>query len=557
MYRNRYRQILWFFGRVILSFIWWDIILSKIGLRWVSRRTRNTRMRKIAADFRKVAVQMGGVMIKVGQFLSSRLDVLPRIITDELTGLQDEVGPEKVEDIRRVMEKEFGETVEARYTWFEATPTASASIGQVHRARVTVLDDGGTRQPQEVVVKVQRPDIEKIVEVDLAALRIVAGWLMRYPPIRKRANVPVLLEEFSRSLMEELDYLNEGKNAEVFAKNFSSDAQVQSPGVVWSHTTRRVLTLEFIDAIKISDYAALDAAGISRKEVAEKLFATYLKQIFDDRFFHADPHPGNLFVRPVSGPEADAAGQSWRLVFVDFGMTGTISERLLGEFREILIAVGTKDSRRIVRSYQSLGVLLPGADVELLIRATDRVFERFWGKTAPEMMQMHQEEAVAFVQDFGELIFDMPFQVPENLILFARGMGILSGICTGLYHEFNVWTSIAPYAKKLVAAEDQGGWRYWLGEIGSMVTVLAGLPRKTDALLTKLEQGKLEVQMPELERRVNRLERSSRALGTAVVFVGFLISSVQLYLANEMVIASVLAGGAVIALGILLFRKQV
>ena len=210
-----------------------------------------------------------------------------------------------------------------------------------------------------------------------------------------------------------------------------------------------------------------------------------------------------------------------------------------------------------MRSYQSLGVLLPGADVELLIRATDRVFERFWGKTAPEMMQMHQEEAVAFVQDFGELIFDMPFQVPENLILFARGMGILSGICTGLYHEFNVWTSIAPYAKKLVAAEDQGGWRYWLGEIGSMVTVLAGLPRKTDALLTKLEQGKLEVQMPELERRVNRLERSSRALGTAVVFVGFLISSVQLYLANEMVIASVLAGGAVIALGILLFRKQV
>ncbi len=406
------------------------------------------------------------------------------------------------------------------------------------------------------MIKVQRPNIEKIVDVDLSALRIVAGWLMRYPPIRKRADIPALLEEFSRSLYEELDYLNEAKNAEQFRANFAAHPEVLVPRVISSHTTRRVLTLEYIEAIKITDYAAIEQAGIDRAAVAKGLFDAYLKQIFDDRFFHADPHPGNLFVLPVSAEEQALVGQNWKLVFVDFGMAGSISEKLLKDLREILIAVGTKDGGRIVRAYVSMGVLLPGADLALLERATNQVFERFWGKTAPEMMNMRQSEAVAFVNEFRELIFDLPFQIPENYILFARGLGILSGLCSGLDHDFNVWTNISPYAQKLVSDEGIGGWKFWLAEIGTMISLIASLPRKTDALLNRIEQGRLEVKIPETDRRIASLESSLNGFSAVLVFITFMITSTQFYLAREPLLAAFLAGGAVISLGFVIFRRR-
>ena len=290
----------------------------------------------MAASFRREAVRMGGVMIKVGQFLSARLDILPRMITDELAGLQDEVRPENSQAIFAVLQKEYGVELGEKFDFIDPQVLAAASIGQVHLARLKSSQGliSGGEDCCDVVVKIQRPEIEKIIDVDLAALKVVAGWLMRYPPIKRRANIPSLLEEFSRSLYEEVDYLNEGKNAERFAENFAGQTQILVPKVIWSHTTRRVLTLEYVRAIKITDYPAIEAAGINRKEVAKELFDTYLKQIFEDRFFHADPHPGNLFVLPVSEQEAVKVGRNWKLVFVDFGMAGTISESLMANLRE-------------------------------------------------------------------------------------------------------------------------------------------------------------------------------------------------------------------------------
>ncbi len=498
---------------------------------------------------------MGGVMIKVGQFLSARLDVLPVIITNELAGLQDEVQPEKLENLLKVAVSDFGVSLEEKFETIDPQSLAAASIGQVHRARIRRNNATSSDEPYEVIIKIQRPDIDKIIEIDLSALKVVSGWLMRYQPIRKRADVPALMEEFSRSFMEELDYLNEGKNAERFSENFKHDPKILVPKVVWSHTTRRVLTLEYIDAIKITDYPAIEAAGIDRAEVAEKLFSTYLKQIFEDRFFHADPHPGNLFVLPVPAEEIETIGQNWRLVFIDFGMTGLLSESLMNNLREILIAVGTQDAKRIIKAYQSLGVLLPGADLDLLERATNMVFERFWGKTAPELMAMHQEEAVAFAREFGDLLYEMPFQIPQNLLLLGRCVGILSGLCTGLDTKFNIWTNIGPYAQKLVAAEESGGWRFWMGEIVSVFTLIAGLPRKTDILFNRIEQGKLEVHMPETNRRLARLERGFRSISAAIIFFGLLIAGTQLYLAHETTGTIILGISAVFALGFTVFSR--
>lgn len=552
MLRKRYRRILWFFATVTLSFIFWDIFLPRIGLRRLSRRNRQQRFQKVAHKFRVLAVQMGGVMIKVGQFLSARLDVLPREITDELAGLQDEVKPETFEDIRRVAETELGAPLGERFLSFEESPMAAASIGQVHRATLPAEVPG--EPAVRVVVKIQRPQIDRIVATDLAALRVVGGWLMRYEPIRRRVNVPRLVEEFSRTTLEEIDYLHEGKNAETFAANFKDQPEIRVPAVYWKFTTRQVLTLEDVQAIKITDYAAITAAGVDRAEVARRLFDTYLKQIFEDQFFHADPHPGNLFVLPLDETEPDGR-RKFQLVFVDFGMTGDLPSRTYTALREILIGVGLKDVSRIIRAYQALDILLPGADVPLLEKATARVFERMWGKTAPELMEMHPAEAAAFVQEFNDLIFDLPFQVPENLVLLVRCLGILSGICTGLDFDFNVWLSIAPYAEKLAGGEGGLNWKSILAEAVEFLRLLYSLPRKAETLLQKMEQGKLEVQTPVLAEHTLRLEAGVRRLTAAVIFTALLLAGVQLYLGGAQGLAAASAAGAAVAFLWLIFTR--
>jgi len=556
MFRERYRRILWFFGRAILSFIWWDIILVRIGFGRVSRNTRKDRFKRIARAFRIEAVRMGGVMIKVGQFLSARLDVLPREITDELSGLQDEVHPESLEDMLNVIESEFGVPLEAKFADFQTKVVASASIGQVYLAQLPITEksDQIAYSFTTVAVKIQRPNIEQIIATDLSALKIVAGWLMRYQPIRKRADVPALLAEFSRALYEEIDYLHEGKNAETFAHNFESRPDVRVPKVVWSHTTRRVLTLEYIEAIKITDYSAIEAAGIDRGEVANRLFGTYLKQILEDEFFHGDPHPGNLFVLPDLASE-DQPARTWKLVFVDFGLAETITPTVLSGLREALIGLGTRDASRLIKAYQILGVLLPGADVDLLERASAKVFESFWGKTVPEMMEMHPEEAREFIGEFEDLVYEMPFQAPDNIIMLVRCVGILSGICSGLDPNFNIWTNIAPYAQKVIESGGDSGWRFWLAQVGEMVTLLLSLPKKTETLLNRIEQGKLEVRSSELSARINRLDRSTRRFSGAIVFAAFLVTSVQSYLAGQTDLAVGLGIGAVLTIGWMLLGR--
>lgn len=551
MLKSRYRRILWFFARVLVNLLFWDVILSSIGLRQISHRTRARRLQKIAASFRTLAIEMSGVMIKVGQFLSARLDVLPREIIDELAGLQDEVRPEPVESIRAVVEAEFHRPLEELFTDFNPQPMAAASIGQVHTARLQQPD--GTFR--EVVVKVQRPNIPQVVETDLAALRVVARWVHHYKPIRRHVNVPLLVEEFSRTLLEEIDYIHEGRNAEQFAKNFQDRPEVQVPAVYWTHTTLRVLTLENVLAIKITDNAALDAAGVDRAAVADTLIDIYLQQIFEDYFFHADPHPGNLFILPTAPPNPATGRAPWRVVFVDFGMTGTLPPNLQAGLREVLIGIGTQDTRRLIQAYQTMELLLPNADLPLLEKATNKVFQRFWGKSTAEMMNMQHAEAVEFVQEFSDLVFDMPFQAPENMVLLARCLGILSGICSGLNPDFNVWTSIGPYAQKLVQAEAGSGWRFWLDEALGILSTLATLPRKTDALIRRVEGGEIEVRTPELRRDLNRLERSNRKLTAAILFAASLLGAVQLYLADARLPAYGLGGLAGLILLWIVFSR--
>ncbi|HBG74615.1 MAG: hypothetical protein A2X25_11325 [Chloroflexi bacterium GWB2_49_20] len=552
--RARYWRILVFFARATLGFIFWEIFLAHIGFRSFSRRTRSRRLQKVAAQFRSLAIRMGGVMIKVGQFLSSRLDVLPQEITDELSGLQDEVPPEKFEDIQRQAEADLGAPLKEKFDFFDETPLAAASLGQVHRARLCVKDDKGDFC--DVVVKIQRPFIDQLIEVDLSALRRVAGWLEKYPPIAKRADIPALVQEFSTTLREEVDYLAEGRNAEIFAENFKDAPRVHVPRVVWSHTTRRVLTLEDVFAIKISDYAAITAAGIDRSEVANELLDIYLKQIFEDGFFHADPHPGNLFITPLPGRSENEA-PAWRLTFVDFGMVGRVPDNLRVGLRELLISVGTRDAARLVRSYQTLDILLSSADLKLIERATSQVFGMFWGKSMSELRGIDHAEMFRFADQFRELMYDLPFQLPQNLLMLGRTVAILSGMCSGLYSEFNLWEQLAPYATRLISQEAGSNWKVWLDELGNVFKELIALPSQAGRVMSQVERGDLSVQVPAVSRQMGSLERAVNRLTGSVIFGTFLLGGVILYAVGKDLAAYLLLGiSGLVLIWVLFFSRR-
>ena len=528
--RARYRRIVTFFATVIAQFIWWELVLPKVAVR-----------------FRGLAISMGGLMIKVGQFLSARLDVLPAEITDELAGLQDEVPAASFEAIRAQAEADIGRPLARTFASFEEVPLAAASLGQVHRAELFAQDAAETGFAS-VVVKVQRPAIDKIVDVDLAALRRVGRWLTRYKPVSSRADVPALVEEFATTTLQEIDYLAEAGNAEHFREVFETDARVRVPRVAWEHTTRRVLTLEDVSAIRLGDYDAITAAGIDRAAVAKKLVETYLQQIFEDGVFHADPHPGNLFVTPVG------TGGGFELTFIDFGMVGRVPDNLRSGLSEALIAIGTQDAARLVRSFTALDVLLPSADTKLLELASAQVFDRFGGMTMADLRNISHQEMMSFGLQFRELMLNLPFQLPENLLLLGRSIAILSGMCTGLDPDFNLWTALSPYASKLIADEAGEGfsWEKLVGRGTKVVQSLAALPGRADRVLTTVERGDLAVRTPMLDLRMRQLNRAVGRMTTAVVFAGLIVAGAVVH-ATDPFLGQVLMGASAVPLLAALF----
>lgn len=541
--RERFLRVWSFFFGAILHIYFWDIFLGRFTLfRWYVRRTSTRRWVGIARRFRQLAIRLGGVHIKLGQFLSSRADIIPDAVRHELAGLQDEVPPAPAsEALARIIE-EFGAPPSELFLRFDAEAVAAASLGQVHYA---TLRDG-----REVAVKIQRPHIEEIIEVDLSAVALVVRTIKNYPPIRRRARLESLLEEFSKVLRRELDYVQEARSAELFRTNFAETPGIYVPQPIFDLTTRRVLVMERIGGIKVNDLAALEAAGVSRHELAERLNQTYLKQFFVDGFFHADPHPGNLFVRveptlPLSAytnghtPPAETGapstngvqppGTPFTLIFIDFGMVGNLPPQTMETVRSGVIGLATNDAERIVAALDRLNMILPGADKRPIVRAIQVMLRYSYNRTVRELNNMDVE---AIFDETQDIIYDLPFQIPQDLLYLGRAMSMVGGLATELDPDINLFESLQPFAQQMLMQEQRDGDWFALvqQELRELGQILITLPRQMDEFYKAANRGELQLRadVGRLERGVRRVERSTDRLAGGIVATGLFLGGVQL-----------------------------
>lgn len=520
--KARYRRIMRFASLALLQSWWFELFLPQIGLGRFVAKGRVKRVTRLARKFHDLAADLGGLMIKLGQFLSSRLDILPVEITRELEGLQDEVKPEKFEEILEQIERELGLPAAQAFEYFEEIPLAAASLGQAHRARLSpaLASDLGY---SDVVVKVLRPGIEEIVEVDIKALRKVGIILSKVKLVSRRANAPALVEEFAETSYQEINYLNEAKNLERFKGNFEGDKRVIVPEVVWERISRRVMALNDVTAIKITDVESLEAAGIDPNAVAAELARVTFEQFFVTGFFHADPHPGNIFVAPA--PED--SGIDFSLTFIDFGMMGEITDEQRLNLQKLLFALASRDPRACLEATQRLNFLLPSADTFELEKALDTLFERFGGLGVADLIQTDPKEIRDLALQYSQLIRSLPFQLPENYLLLFRSLSLISGVTSSLNKNFNLWDAVDPFARTLLS---QGGGllRSFGAQALEVLATLVRLPQKLDSLALRIDQGNLISRAPETEKRLRVLDSSIRRATSGIIFSTLLISGILL-----------------------------
>jgi len=383
-------------------------------------------------------IRLGPTFIKIGQALGTRGDLLPLAYVKELALLQDQVPPFSTAEAYARIESELGRKIREVYAEIDAEPIAAASLGQVYRAR---LHTG-----QEVAVKVQRPHLREIISFDIAILRNLVAHVNRYfPQANENADWEGMLREFAVTVFEEMDYVQEGHNADRFRSNFSEWRAVYVPKIYWTHTTKRVLTMEFIRGTKVIDLESLRARRISAVKVNRLLVRTYLKQLLEDGFFHADPHPGNLLVM-----------DNGRLAFFDFGMTGRITPRLQSMMIDAFFHVVGRDVHGLGQDLINLNFLKPGVDPESVRPVVEGLFQHYLN------LKLGEVNFKELTYDLAEVMYDYPFRLPANFTYVMRALMTLEGIGIVTDPGFSFFETAKPFAKEFMLRREGKHFRQLL-----------------------------------------------------------------------------------------------
>ena len=388
--------------------------------------SKEARLERQAAWLKENLVALGPTFIKIGQSLGTRGDLLPLAYVKELATLQDQVPPFPTTDAYARIEAELGQPLQQAFAEIDAAPVAAASLGQVYRAR---LHTG-----EEVAIKVQRPNLDAIISLDIAILRKIVRQVNRFfPQANENADWEGMLREFNETIHEEMDYAQEGRNADRFRENFKKWRAIHVPRIYWSHSTRHVLTMEFIRGTKVTDIEALRAHRISPLKVNRLLVKTYLKQLLEDGFFHADPHPGNLLVMDTG-----------HLAFFDFGMTGRITPRLQSMMIDAFFHVVGRDVHGLAQDLINLNFLKPGVDPEKVRPVVEGLFRHYLN------LKLGEVNFKELTYDLAEVMYEYPFRLPANFTYIIRALMTLEGIGIVTDPGFSFFDTARPYAKEFM-----------------------------------------------------------------------------------------------------------
>lgn len=387
---------------------------------------KEARLEKQAVWLRDNLIKLGPTFIKIGQSLGTRGDLLPLSYVKELATLQDQVPPFPTTEAYARIEAELDRTIQEAFAEIDAEPVAAASLGQVYRARM--------HSGEELAVKVQRPHLPEIINFDIAVLRRIVALINRFiPEASRNADWEGMLREFAETVFEEMDYVQEGRNADRFRENFKTWRAIHVPRIHWSHTTTRVITMEFIRGTKVTDLDALRAKRFSPLKVNRLLVRTYLKQLLEDGFFHADPHPGNLLVT-----------DGGRLAFFDFGMTGRITPRLQAMMINAFFHVVERDIHGLSQDLIDLNFLKSGVDPETVRPVVEGLFQHYLN------LKLGEVNFKELTYDLAEVMYEYPFRLPANFTYVIRALMTLEGIGIITDPEFSFFDTAKPYAKEFM-----------------------------------------------------------------------------------------------------------
>jgi predicted unusual protein kinase regulating ubiquinone biosynthesis (AarF/ABC1/UbiB family) len=474
--------ITWSLGLFLLSLLW-D--------KWTKQEEANKYRR--ASELRQILTRLGPTFIKVGQALSTRPDLVRKDFLDELVKLQDQLPPFDNDIAFALIETELGMPVEKAYREISPTPVAAASLGQVYKA---ILPTG-----EEVAVKVQRPGLRALLSLDLYLMRWAAQKFGRLLPLNLGHDLTLIVDEFGTKLFEEIDYQNEGCNAEKFATNFQNNPEVKVPSIYWRYSGRRVLTLEWIDGYKLTDTENIKALGLDPNSIVKIGVTSGLQQLLEHGFFHADPHPGNLF-----------ATFDGRMAYIDFGMMDQLEEETKETLASCVVDLINKDYENLAANFVKLGFLTPETDIKPIIPALERVLGNAIGQRVGDF------NFRTITDEFSELMYQYPFRIPAKFALIIRSLVTQEGVALTLDPNFKIVQVAYPYvAKRLLTGES---------------------PQLRRRLLDVLfKNGKFQWQRLENMITMARSESNFDLLPTAQLGITFLLSEEGRYLRRQLLLA--------------------
>ncbi|BAT73339.1 Protein ACTIVITY OF BC1 COMPLEX KINASE 8 [Vigna angularis] len=544
----------------------WGFVITFIFKSWLNNRKfsykggmteeKKTLRRKTLAKWLKESIlRLGPTFIKVGQQFSTRVDILPQEYVDQLSELQDQVPPFPSETAIAIVEEELGSPVASIFDHFDYEPIAAASLGQVHRARLS---------GQEVVVKVQRPGLKDLFDIDLKNLRVIAEYLQKIDPKSDGAKRDwvAIYDECASVLYQEIDYTKEAANAELFANNFKQLDYVKVPTIYWDYTTPQILTMEYVPGIKINKIQALDQLGVDRKRLGRYAVESYLEQILSHGFFHADPHPGNIAVDDVNGG---------RLIFYDFGMMGSISQNIREGLLEAFYGIYEKNPEKVLQSMIQMGVLVPTGDMTAVRRTAQFFLNSFEERLAAqkreremataelgfkkplskeEKVTKKKERLAAIGEDLLAIAADQPFRFPATFTFVVRAFSVLDGIGKGLDPRFDITEIARPYALELLKFREAGVEvilkdlrKRWDRQSQAFYNLFRQADRveKLAEIIQRLEQGdlKLRVRALESERAFQRIAAVQKTIGNAIASGSLINLATILYLNSIKVPATI------------------